>query len=110
KFSVIPLATTTEKWVSWDPGSSPLAGFFCQLIVGSDSSSATNGSSVASVAGKNRLPAKPCARLVSGATRQSAATSAARAIGWTLISAPPVGIEGDDRLWFAYGAWRRRRR
>src|SRR6476660_780912 len=33
--------------------------------VGSDISSATNGSSVVSVAGKNRFPAKPCAQVVS---------------------------------------------
>jgi hypothetical protein len=35
--------------------------------VGSENSSATNGSSVESVAGKNLLPAKPCAEIVSGA-------------------------------------------
>jgi hypothetical protein len=37
--------------------------------VGNDSSSATNGSSVASVAGKNRFPANPCAEAGSVATR-----------------------------------------
>src|SRR5262249_2725710 len=41
-------------------GSSPLAGNFCVETVGSDSSSATKGSSVTSVAGKKRLPANPC--------------------------------------------------
>src|SRR5438876_471913 len=38
-------------------------------MVGNDNSSATNGSSVASVAGKNRFPANPCAETGSVATR-----------------------------------------
>jgi hypothetical protein len=40
--------------------------------VGSDSSSLTNGSSVESVAGKNLLPAKPCAEAVSRVTSRTA--------------------------------------
>jgi hypothetical protein len=34
--------------------------------VGNESSSLTNGSSVVSVAGKNLLPAKPCAETLAG--------------------------------------------
>jgi hypothetical protein len=44
-------------------------------MVGNDSSSATNGSSVTSVAGKNRFPANPCAKAGSVATRQVLAAS-----------------------------------
>src|SRR3954465_6531780 len=57
-------------------GSSPSARDFVLETVGSDSSSATNGSSVASVAGKKRLPAKPCASAASVAANASAQTSA----------------------------------
>jgi hypothetical protein len=42
-------------------GDSPDAGSLMWKIVGKDSSSATNGSSVASVAGRNRSPIIPCA-------------------------------------------------
>jgi hypothetical protein len=61
--------TSTENAVSRDAGSSPLALNFCVETVGSESSSATNGSSVTSVAGKNRLPAKPWAKAASLAAR-----------------------------------------
>ena len=59
KSLVIRLLKSIEADVSMldDPSSSVLR----LETVGSDSSSATNGSSVASVAGKNRLPAKPWA-------------------------------------------------
>src|ERR1700694_5542983 len=59
KFSVIRLAKSTEISVSRAEGSSP---FLKTAIVGSDISSATQGSSVASVAGKNRAPTKQWAR------------------------------------------------
>src|SRR5437016_2957648 len=65
--------TSTEKSVSRVAGASPLAGVLMVEIVGSDNSSATNGSSVASVAGKNRFPAIPCAKAASAeATHASA--------------------------------------
>src|ERR1700674_1748462 len=44
-------------------------------MVGNESSSATKGSSVTSVAGKNRFPANPCANARSVATRQVLAAS-----------------------------------
>jgi hypothetical protein len=44
-------------------------------MVGNESSSATNGSSVTSVAGKNRFPANPCAKAGSVATRKVLAAS-----------------------------------
>src|SRR6266567_471167 len=56
-------------------GESPLAGCLLYAIVGKDSSSATNGSSITSVAGKNCFPASPCARAGSVATRQVLAAS-----------------------------------
>src|SRR5471030_2168082 len=56
------LVTSTEVPVSSVAGESPLAAVFRRDTVGSESSSATNGSSVARVAGKNRLPANPCAK------------------------------------------------
>jgi hypothetical protein len=49
-------------------------------MVGNESSSATNGSSVTSVAGKNRFPANPCAEAGSVATRQVLAASKISAI------------------------------
>ena len=66
-----------EKSVSRVAGDSSLAGCLLYAIVGNDNSSATNGSSVASVAGKNRFPANPCAETGSVATRLEAAASTA---------------------------------
>ena len=57
--------TSAEKTVSRVAGASSLAGVLIVEIVGSDSSSATKGSSVVSVAGKNRFPAVPCAKAAS---------------------------------------------
>ena len=59
KSRVMRLLKSIDAEVSMldDPSSSVLR----LDTVGSDSSSATNGSSVASVAGKNRFPANPCA-------------------------------------------------
>ena len=45
-------------------GSSAVACCLATDAVGSESSSATNGSSMASVAGKKRCPTTPCARAV----------------------------------------------
>src|ERR1700681_528191 len=74
RFSVMRFETSTEKSVSRVAGASPLAGVLMVEIVGNDNSSATNGSSVASVAGKNRFPAVPCAKATSAvATHASAA-------------------------------------
>jgi hypothetical protein len=49
RFSVMRFDTSTEKSVSRVAGASPLAGVLIIEIVGSDNSSATKGSSVASV-------------------------------------------------------------
>ena len=49
-----------------DPGESALALFRTEEIVGSDNSSATNGSSVAIVAEKNLCPTNPWAMAVQG--------------------------------------------
>src|SRR5260370_8895973 len=66
--------TSTAKAVSRVAGSSPLAGVLIVEIVGSDNSSATKGSSVTSVAGKNRFPARPCAKAASAAMTDASAT------------------------------------
>ena len=63
-FGVMRSAMSEETSVSRVP---PLSGVTMLETVGSENSSATNGSSVESVAGKNLLPAKPCAEIVSGA-------------------------------------------
>src|SRR6476646_9210961 len=62
-FGVMRRAISEESSVSRVP---PLSGVTMLETVGSENSSATNGSSVESVAGKNRAPAKPWpnARLV----------------------------------------------
>jgi hypothetical protein len=44
-------------------------------MVGNDASSATKGSSVRIVAGKNRLPAKPCADAAACAAKRMAAAA-----------------------------------
>jgi len=67
-----------EMLVIWLGGTSPSPGCLMCRKVGSDSSSATKGSSSVSVDGKKRLPARPCADASAGqAQRPSAATSAA---------------------------------
>src|SRR5215471_9905308 len=58
KSSVMRLAKSIEMSHSVAGGTSPV---FDQATVGSDISSATQGSSVASVAGKKRDPTKQCA-------------------------------------------------
>ena len=59
KSSVMRLAKSTEMSHSVAAGTSPV---FDQATVGKDISSATQGSSVASVAGKKRGPTKQCAK------------------------------------------------
>src|SRR5450755_14717 len=75
RFSVTRFDTSTEKSVSRVAGPSSPAGALMDEIVGNDSSSATKGSSVVRVAGKNRFPAKPCAK----AAPVTAADASARA-------------------------------
>jgi hypothetical protein len=58
KSSVMRLAKSTEMSHSVAAGTSPV---FDQATVGIDISSATQGSSVASVAGRKRGPTKQCA-------------------------------------------------
>src|SRR5262245_60493429 len=70
KFGVMRLAMSTTISVSRVPSSS---GVTMLETVGSESSSLTNGSSVVSVAGKNLLPAKPCANAAVGTTNTTAA-------------------------------------
>src|SRR5690349_11447245 len=72
------LVKSTEASVSRVAGSSPFAPVFLLETVGSDSSSATNGSSVARVAGKKRLPAKPCAQTGPVAAKLAQATISAQ--------------------------------
>src|SRR6266478_3057308 len=62
-FDVIRKAMSEETSVSRVP---PSSGVTMLETVGSEDSSATNGSSVESVAGKNLLPAKPWAEIVLG--------------------------------------------
>src|SRR5206468_8021782 len=62
KSGVMRLAISTESSVSRVP---PSSGVTMLETVGSESSSATNGSSVESDAGKKRLQAKPCERALS---------------------------------------------
>lgn len=87
-------------------GASPPEGALRLEIVGSDSSSATNGSSVASVAGKNRLPANPCAESGPEATRHAHAAKSETSvrlnvivlfpcIGFSIVSI--LGIDGAGR-------------
>src|SRR5216684_2506766 len=93
KFSVMRFATSTEISTSRAEGSSP---FLKIAIVGSDISSATQGSSVASVAGKNRAPTKQWAR-ASEAPSQSMAAAAipCSATPQTLALRPSGGEEAD---------------
>src|SRR5437773_1658079 len=79
-----------EKSVSRVACDSSLAGCLLYAIVGNDNSSATNGSSVASVAGKNRFPANPCAEAGSPAARLR---SAARRAIWPRPNAVTTGGE-----------------
>src|SRR6516165_612520 len=115
KSSVMRLAKSTERshWVAG--GTSPV---FDHMTVGSDISSATQGSSVASVAGKKRAPAKQCAKAsaAESATNKSANANAReqleersisnlhwRLTGWRPPARPPAftapeeGLASDER-------------
>src|SRR5713101_1497335 len=94
KFSVMRFATSTEISTSRAEGSSP---FLKIAMVGSDISSATQGSSVASVAGKNRPPTKQWAR-ASEAPSQSVAAAAmlCNAMPQTRALRPRGGWEEAD--------------
>src|SRR5215472_2615868 len=88
------LVQSTAMAVSLLAGSSPLALNFWYDTVGSDNSSATNGSSVTSVAGKKRLPAKPCAKgslVTASVDNESSDTVHARAArdDWLEAMNPP---------------------
>src|SRR5215470_1771016 len=66
KLGVIRFEMSAANDVSRVDGSSAVANVRDVEMVGSDSSSATNGSSVAIVAGKNRFPANPWANALAG--------------------------------------------
>jgi len=55
--------------VTWPPGS-----LMCRKV-GSESSSATKGSSIVSVDGKKRLPARPCAEATAGQAQRASAAA-----------------------------------
>src|SRR2546425_6150466 len=74
KFGLSRFENSPLTSVSRVGGRSPSPRLWMWKIVGSDSSSATNGSSIPSVAGKNRLPASPWAP----AEPTEAASAAAR--------------------------------
>src|SRR5215831_12785555 len=78
KFGVMRLAMSTVTSVSRVP---PSSGATMLDTVGSESSSLTNGSSVVSVAGKNLLPAKPCAHAAVGITNKAEAQMATHTAG-----------------------------
>src|SRR6516164_11571920 len=75
KSSVMRFDNSTEISRSVAAGTSPV---FDHATVGNDISSATQGSSVASVAGKNRAPTKQCAKawLTGNKINNSASASA----------------------------------
>src|SRR6202171_3017810 len=85
RFSVMRFDTSTEKSVSRVADASPLAGVLIVEIVGSDSSSATNGSSVVSVAGKNRFPEVPCAKAASAVATHANAAPTMYSDGFRLL-------------------------
>src|SRR6266853_7029362 len=105
-FGVMRSAMSEETSVSRVP---PLSGVTMPETVGSDNSSATNGSSVESVAGKNLLPAKPCAEIVSGGpkimmretvtTVKAALLSGAKmgCVNVCFSSETPFGLRGTAR-------------
>src|SRR5262249_47204400 len=99
------LVKSIDVSVSRAAGSSPLAPVFLRDTVGSDSSSATNGSSVASVAGKKRLPAKPWANAPLAAAQRSAPASTGNVLMCFLISSFR-GLRRARSFLAARAAWR----
>src|SRR5262249_2205325 len=73
--SVMRLENSPEMSTCLEGGTSPVLK---AVMVGSESSSATQGSSVASVAGRKRAPTKECAKAGDAATTARAASAAAR--------------------------------
>src|ERR1700685_765344 len=59
--------SNSAEMSTWLPGGIPGVGN--QSTVGSDISSATHGSSITSVAGKNRAPTKQCAKALDGGSQ-----------------------------------------
>src|SRR5258706_13451866 len=87
---------STESSVSWTSGPPPP-----RIVenVGKDNSSATKGSSVARVAGKNRAPAKPCASApVAAPVAIAPANKAARVIVQDMICSNVEGCAAA-RAW-----------
>jgi hypothetical protein len=68
----------------------PSSGVLIVLTVGSESSSATNGSSVESVAGKKRAPAKPCPYAQSVAPSSHKAQVSQKNKGKCFMNIPPA--------------------
>src|SRR5579871_1947189 len=105
KLSVIRLeySTATSVWIAG--GLSPVRN---QSRVGMDSSSATHGSSIASVAGKNRPPTKQCANALLPEMATTAAASAAAPLmvlnmenlrlGWTCVGAGFFGVRAHTTV------------
>src|SRR5207249_933652 len=92
--SVMRFDTSSEKFVS--PVATPSSPGSLRLeIVGSDSSSATKGSSVANIAGKKRLPAKPWPS--AGATATSVAARAVAANRLRCRAERPCCLHDQDR-------------
>src|SRR5215510_2560522 len=83
KLGVIRFEMSAANDVSRVDGSSAVANVRDVEMVGSDSSSATNGSSVAIVAGKNRFPANPWASTLAGIPDAAMASA-------TLIQLEPI--------------------
>src|SRR5262245_43761382 len=85
KSSVMRFDSSTEISHSVAGGTSPV---FDQATVGSDISSATQGSSVASVAGRKRGPTKQCAKasVAESATNTSANANARKSLEERSIS------------------------
>src|SRR5579863_8432681 len=84
---VIRFDRSTSRSYSWLP--SALLGL--RVTVGSDISSATNGSSVRIVAGKKRSPAKPCASAAELVNNRSTAAAAAALHGVVVMLGLPTG-------------------
>src|SRR5215813_11446933 len=78
KFGKMRLENSPEMLVNWPACPSLSPGCLMCRIVGSESSSATNGSSMVSVEGKKRWPAMPCAAASVG--HAATATKPVRAV------------------------------
>src|SRR5215470_16889573 len=78
KFGKMRLENSPEMLVNWPACPSLSPGCLMCRMVGSESSSATNGSSMVSVEGKKRWPAMPCAAASVG--HAASVTRAARAV------------------------------